>query len=66
MLRKINEFFSRLQPTEAREQNGVKTETVQGTFGVGKEPVKGPGFVYNVNGTLESQKGEKTFSLQGV
>lgn len=39
MVIKINKFFARLQPTEAREQNGLKTETVQGTFGVGKEPI---------------------------
>jgi len=63
---KINKFFSRLQPTEAREQNGPKTETVEGTFGVGKEPVNGAEIEYNVNGTLESHKGEKTLSLQGV
>jgi len=63
---KINKFFSRLQPTEAREQNGVKTETVQGTFGIGKEPVNGAEIEYNVNGTLESQKGGKILSLQGV
>ena len=63
---KINKFFSRLQPTEAREQNGLKTETVQGTFGVGKEPINSAEIEYNVNGTLESHKGEKTLSLQGV
>lgn len=63
---KIDKFFSRLQPTEAREQNGVKTEIVQGTFGVGEEPVNGAEIEYNVNGTLESRGGEKTLSLQGV
>ena len=63
---KINKFYSRLQPTEAREQNGLKTEIVQGTFGVGKEPINGAEIEYNVNGTLESHKGEKTLSLQGV
>jgi hypothetical protein len=63
---KINKFYSRLQPTEAREQNGIKTETVVGTFGIGKEPINGAEIEYNVNGTLESHKGEKTLSLQGV
>lgn len=63
---KINKFFSRLQPTEAREDHGMKTETVQGTFGVGKEPLNGAEFEYNVNGTLETHKGDKTLSLQGV
>ncbi len=43
-----------------------KTEVVQGTFGVGQEPVNGAEFEYNVNGTLESQKGGKILSLQGV
>jgi hypothetical protein len=62
---KINKFYSRLQPTEAREQNGLKTETVVGTFGVGKEPVNGAEIEYNVNGTLESHKGEKTLSPSG-
>lgn len=63
---KINKFFSRLQPIEAREHNGVKTEIVQGTFRIGKEPVNGAEIEYNVNGTLESQKGGKILSLQGV
>lgn len=63
---KVNKFFSRLQPTEAREQDGQKIETVQGTFGVGDEPVNGAEIEYNVNGTLESDSGEKTLSLQGV
>ena len=39
---------------------------VQGTFGVGKEPVNGAEIEYNVNGTLESQKGGKILSLQKV
>lgn len=63
---KINKSYSRLQPTEASEQNGVKTEIVQGTFGVGKEPVNGAEIEYNVNGTLISLSGEKTLSLKGV
>jgi len=63
---KITKFFSRIHPTEAREQNGVKTETVQGAFGIGQEPINGAEFEYNVNGTLESQKGGKILSLQGV
>jgi len=63
---KINKFYSRLQPTEARDQNDVKTEIVQGTFGIGKEPVNSAEIEYNVNGTLESHKGEKILSLQGV
>lgn len=61
---KINKFSSRFHPTDAHEQNGLKTETVQGTFGVGKGDEAE--FEYNVNGTIESDKGEKTLSLQGV
>jgi len=63
---KINKFFARLQPIEARELNGGKIETVEGTFRIGKEPVNEAQIVYNVNGTLESQKGGKILSLQGV
>lgn len=63
---KITKFFSRIQPTESREQNGAKIETVEGTFGIGKEPINGAEIEYNVNGTLESLKGEKTLSLLGV
>ncbi len=63
---KITKFSSRFQPTEAREQNGLKTEVVQGTFGVGKEPINSAEIEYNVNGTLESHGGQKTLSLQGV
>jgi hypothetical protein len=40
------------------------TEIVQGTFGVGKEPVNGAEIEYNVNGTLMSLKGEKTLYVQ--
>ena len=61
---KINEFNMDIQPTEARENEGDKTEIVRGTFSVG--PFGDAEFEYNVNGTLESQKGEKTLSLQGV
>lgn len=63
---KIDKFFSRLQPTEAREQNGLKIETVEGTFRIGKEPVNGAEIEYNVNGTLESHGKEKILSLQGL
>ena len=62
---KINKFSSRFHPTDAQELNGLKTETVQGYFGVGKDD-NADEFVYNVNGTIESHKGEKTLSLQGV
>jgi hypothetical protein len=61
---KINKFNSRIHPTEAREQNGAKTEIVQGTFGVGE--LNEAEIEYNVNGTLESDGGEKILSLQGV
>ncbi len=63
-LTKIYKFEARFHPTEAREQNGLKIETVVGSYSVGS--VLGAGFEYNVNGTLESHKGEKTLSLQGV
>jgi hypothetical protein len=63
---KISKFSSRIHPTEAREHNGIKTEIVQGTFGVGEEPVNGAEIEYNVNGTLTSFKGEKTFYVEGV
>ena len=59
---KIKKFNMTIHPTEARERNGIKTETVVGTFSVGEDP----GIVYNVNGTIESEKGGKTLSLQGV
>ena len=59
---KIKKFDMTIHPTEARERNGIKTETVVGTFSVGEDP----GIVYNVNGTIESEKGGKTLSLQGV
>jgi hypothetical protein len=62
---KINKFDARIHPTEAREQDGQKTEIVEGYFGVGKDD-DADEFVYNVNGTIESHKGQKTLSLQGV
>ncbi len=62
---KINKFASTFHPIEAREQNGIKTETVVGTFGVGKTDDANE-FVYNVNGTIESDKGGKVLSLQGA
>ena len=44
----------------------VNLDAVEGTFKVGKEPINGAEIQYNVNGTIESLKGEKTLSLQGV
>lgn len=63
---KINKFYADFSPIQESEQNGLKTEIVQGTFGFGQEPVNGAEIEYNVNGTLESEKGGKILSLQGI
>lgn len=61
---KISEISLDIQPVGVREENGDKTEIVQGTFIVGM--INNAEIEYNVNGTLESHKGEKILSLQGV
>lgn len=61
---KISEISLDIQPVEASEEDGDKTEIVQGTFSVGM--INNGEIEYNVNGTLESQNGGKILSLQGV
>lgn len=61
---KISEISLDIQPVEASEEDGDKTEIVQGTFSVGM--INNAEIEYNVNGTLESQNGGKILSLQGV
>jgi hypothetical protein len=53
---KVTKFYGDISPIQESEEGGVKTEIVQGTFGIGQEPVNGAEFEYNVNGTLESHE----------
>jgi hypothetical protein len=65
-VKKIFGISSDFKRTEEREQNDQRIETVEGTFGIGKEPVNYPGFTYNINGTLVTDGKNKVLSLQGV
>ena len=49
---KILNAYSRFQPVEERQENGKTIQTIEGTFGFGREPVNSAEFTYNVNGTL--------------
>ena len=65
-VKKILGIYSIFRPTEEREENGQKIETVEGTFRVGKEPVNEADYTYNMNGTLLTAGREKILSLQGI
>ena len=65
-VKKILGIYSSFRPTEEREENGQKIETVEGTFRVGKEPVNEADYTYNMNGTLLTAGREKILSLQGI
>lgn len=65
-VKKILGIYSDFKPTEEREEQGQKIETVEGTFRIGKEPINEAEYEYNVNGTIVTDGNERILSLQGI